>query len=45
MNVTVTVSVVGFCVIVSDTLLHAEVNTLLPLAKSNLRVKLPVVIV
>ena len=42
---TVTVPVVGFCVIVSDTLLQLELNTLLPLAKSNLPVKLPVVIV
>ena len=35
----------GFCVIVFDTLLQLELNTLLPLAKSNMPAKLPVVIV
>jgi hypothetical protein len=45
LNCTVTVPVVEFCVIVSDTLLQLASNTLLPLANSNRQVKLPVVIV
>ena len=42
---TVTVPVVVFCVIVSDTLLQLESNTLLPFAMANKQLKLPVVIV
>jgi len=44
LNVTVTVPVVVFCVIVSDTLLQFKSNTLLPPPKRKGVLKLPVVI-